>query len=310
MKPSTNTILIIFGILFLGVMAMFPITIVAAQFLGSQSDGDSQTVEIAVTQTVLAMTLNAPTQTPLPLTPTTAPATYTATPTSTGVPSTTYCDWVAFVKDVTIQDGAILAPGETFTKTWRLKNIGTCTWTPDYQVSFHSGTQMSGTSMQVPGYIAPGQTVDVAVTFTAPTAAGHYIGYWTLKNKSGALFGTGNRADEPFYVDIEVKDLTYGTVTGSLCYPSEFNPPMTLYFEKVGNGENIQFAIVEAQNIYEVLLPIGTYYVHAWAPNYNLEGAYADPNTNLMIPVQVYSGKTTNMINLCNWSPYPHGRIE
>ena len=29
--------------------------------------------------------------------------------------------------------------------------------------------------MQMPGYVAPGQSVDVAVTFTAPSAAGHYV---------------------------------------------------------------------------------------------------------------------------------------
>jgi hypothetical protein len=85
---------------------------------------------------------------------------------------------------------------------------------------------------------------------------------------------------------------------------------MTLYFDKIGTNETIQFAIAEAQNTYSVLLPNGSYYVHAWAPGYNLEGAYADPNTNLMIPVQVYGGQTTKMINLCNWSPYPHGRTE
>jgi hypothetical protein len=97
-------------------------------------------------------------------------------------------------------------------------------------------------------------------------------------------------------------------VTGSLCYPSEFNLPMTLYFEKIGTSETIQFSIAEAQNTYSVLLPNGSYYVYAWAPGYNLEGAYADPNTNLMIPIQVYGGETIKSIDLCNWSPNPHGR--
>src|SRR5512143_3278895 len=39
------------------------------------------------------------------------------------------CDWAQFVADVTVPDGTSYAPGTTFTKTWRLKNIGSCTWT-------------------------------------------------------------------------------------------------------------------------------------------------------------------------------------
>ena len=176
---------------------------------------------------------------------------------------------------------------------------------------FTSGTSMGGTTaLRLPGYVAPGQTVDVSVTLTAPSSAGPYTGYWMLRNPSGALFGSGDKANVPFYVDIIVRDQTppHGTVTGSLCYPSEFNPPMTLYVKNVKNGQKIQFAIAEAQNYYSVLIPNGTYYVYAWAPGYNLEGAYADANTNLMEPVEVYGGQTISMINLCNWSPNLHGR--
>ncbi len=46
------------------------------------------------------------------------------------------CDWAQFVTDVTVPDGSIYPPGATFTKTWRLKNIGTCTWTPSYSMVY------------------------------------------------------------------------------------------------------------------------------------------------------------------------------
>ncbi len=218
MKLSTNSILIIFGILALGLMAIFPITLVAAQVLKSQPDQDPQaTVQAMVTQTMLAMTLNAPTQTPLPPTPIIVQVTNTPAPTSTALPAaTSYCDWVAFVKDVSIPDGTTLVPGETFTKTWRLKNRGTCTWTPDYMLVYTSGAQMGGTTaVRLPGNVAPGQTVDISVTLTAPDAAGHYVGYWILRNPSGTLFGSGDKANVPFYVDINVKEknLPHGTVT-------------------------------------------------------------------------------------------------
>lgn len=307
MKLTTNSILILFGIVAFTIMACFPVTLMAMPLLQPAQpnyDDAAATVQAVVTQTMYAMTQNAPTATPIPATATPVPATNTPVPTVVS-----YCDWVAFVRDVTIPDGTSLAPGEVFTKTWRLQNRGTCTWTPDYDIVFYSGAQMSGTTMQVPGYVAPGQSVDVAVTFTAPSTPGHYVGYWILRNASGRLFGSGTSADETFYVDIYVKDLPHGTAAGNLCYPSEFNPPLTLYFEKVGTGETLQFFIPENENIYSVLLPAGTYYAYAWAPGYNLEGAYTDPS-GLMKTFVVEGGQITPFINLCDWSPYPHGRVS
>lgn len=314
MKLTTNNLIVIFGILALCVIAVFPISVLA--FQSSQNQADPQaTVQAMVTQTVIAMTFNAPTQTPPPPTVTLDPATNTPAPTATSVPSVaaSYCDWVAFVKDVTVPDGTTFSSGEAFVKTWRLKNRGTCAWTTDYMLVFNSGSQMGGTTaVRLPSYVAPGQTVDVSVTLTAPSTAGSYSGYWMLRNAAGTLFGTGDKANVPFYVDIKVKkqDITHGTVSGNLCYPSEFNPPMTLYLETAHTGNRIQFAIVEDQNAYSVLVPAGTYYVYAWAPGYNLEGAYTDPNTGLMKPVVVYSGQTISAIHLCDWSPDGHGRAQ
>ncbi|MBK8783204.1 MAG: hypothetical protein IPO22_15680 [Anaerolineales bacterium] len=316
MKLSTNTIIAFFGTLIVGMLALITVGVLAMPILQADQPEpmDTQaTLQAMVTQTVFALTQNAPTQTPPPPTLTAVPVTNTPVPTSTPIPPVTYCDWVAFVKDVNFPDGSVVAPGETFTKIWRLKNRGTCTWTSDYMLVFTSGTQMgSTTAVRLPGTVLPGQNVDVSVTLTAPTGSGPYTSNWMLRNPSGALFGMGDKANVAFYVDVQVKqpvtDLPHGTVTGSLCYPSEFNPPMTLYFERLDTADRIQFSMVEAQNTYSVLLPKGYYYVYAWAPNYNLEGAYANPTTNLMIPVFVSGGQTTSAIDLCNWSPYPHGR--
>jgi hypothetical protein len=310
MKLTTNSILILFGIIALAIMACFPVTLIAMPLLKpAQPDSvDSMaTIQAIVTQTVAAATQNAPTSIPATATP--VPATSTPVrPTNTAIP-TTYCDWVAFVKDVTIPDGTQLSAGEVFTKTWRLQNRGTCTWTPDYMLVYTSGDQMgSTTAVRLPGNVAPGQTVDVSVSLTAPAVNGYQRSYWMLRNPSGALFGSGNKANEAFYVEIKVKaELPHGTVTGALCYPSEFNPPMTLYFEKAGTNETIQFSIPEDQNFFSVLLPNGRYYAYAWAPGYNLEGAYTD-SSGLMKTFVVSGGQTTANINLCDWSPNPHGR--
>jgi len=54
----------------------------------------------------------------------------------------TYCDHVQFVSDVTVPDGSSFTPGAAFTKTWQLKNIGTCTWTTSYSLVYAGGDQM------------------------------------------------------------------------------------------------------------------------------------------------------------------------
>lgn len=307
MKVTTNQILIFLGVIAFAIMACLPISIFAMPLLGSSqpSQVDYQaTMQVIVAQTMAAATQNAPMPTPTLYIPQSTPVPPTKTPVPTAI---SYCDWAAFVKDITIPDGTLLDPGDVFTKTWRLKNVGTCTWTPDYDVVFYGGAQMSGAAVQVPGYVAPGQYVDVSVTFTAPSAAGHYESYWLLRNANGGLFGTGGRADETFYVDIYVKDIPHGEVTGNICYPSEFNPPVTLYFEEKGTSNVIQFSIPRDTPVYKVLLPTGTYYAHAYAPSYGLEGAYVD-SSFLMRSFVINSGQLTSGINLCDWSPTSHAR--
>lgn len=307
MKITTNSILIMLGLIGLLMVACLPVAMLTSPlFRPAQPTPDTfATLQVVVSQTVSAMTQTAPTQTPIPVTATPVPPTSTPLPTATAV---SYCDWVTFVKDVTVLDGTKFAPGETFMKTWRLKNRGTCTWTADYMLVFTSGDSMgSTTAIRLPGNVAPGQSVDVSVTLTAPNKRGDYLGYWMLRNPSGVLFGYGDRANQAFYVDIDVDDLPHGTVTGNFYYPSEFNPPLNLYFENAATGETILFAIPEKNFTYSVLLPNGTYYVYAWAPNYNLQGAYVNDSLT-MKPITVKGGQNTSGINLTDWSPYPHSR--
>lgn len=316
MKSSTQITLIVAAAVVLAFVACLPITMLAMPLLRSDQTPTPDTfatIQAMVTQTVAAQTQNAPTQTPLPPTAiptsTAVPATNTPLPTATAI---TYCDWVSFVKDVTVPDGSILDPGQTFTKTWRLKNRGTCTWTPDYMLVYTSGTQMGGTTaVRLPGYVSPGQSVDISVPLVAPDSNGKYVAYWMLRNASGTLFGYGDKANQAFYVDIRVKktDLPHGTVTGEICYPSEFNPPMTLYFEQVGTNQIIQFSIPENHMTFSVLIPNGTYYAYAWAPGYNLEGAYVNGDGTLKAFV-VEGGRTTAGIRICDWKPDHHERAQ
>lgn len=148
----------------------------------------------------------------------------------------TICDWAQFIADVTIPDGTVMAPGAAFTKTWRLKNIGSCTWGSGYRLVFSSGSQMGAPAeVNLPYSVAPGQMVDVSVTMTAPSTPGTYRGYWLLKNASGVLFGLGSTANKPFWVEIAVLEgqntvfdfyaqapnASWGNASQSLPYPGQ-----------------------------------------------------------------------------------------
>src|SRR3972149_3432751 len=173
---------------------------IAACNLPSSTPGAPDAAASAATQTAQAqLSQNAP----LPITATasaTLPPTNTVVIPPSAVPATatSNCDAANFVDDITIPDGADMSPGQNFTKTWRIKNVGTCSWTPSYTVVFSSGASMSGPATQaLPGNVNPGQTIDISIALTAPSTNGNYKGYWKLRNASGVLFSQ-------FYVDIDV----------------------------------------------------------------------------------------------------------
>ena len=129
---------------------------------------------------------------------------------ATKAPSTdaeTPCDRVSFEKDVSVPDGTKKPAGSAFTKTWRLKNTGSCTWTSGYQLVFDHGDKMGGPpeAQLTSGTIAPGQTVDVSVNLTAPSNPGTYQGFWKLRNPSGVVFALGDNGDTAFWVKIKVE---------------------------------------------------------------------------------------------------------
>lgn len=110
-----------------------------------------------------------------------------------------------FIADVTYPDGSLLSPGTGFVKTWRVKNVGTCTWNGDYQLVFDSGDVMSGPSFQrlTSVNVPPGKTLDVSINLTAPRNAGTYRGNWRFRAPNGVVFGltTGN----PIWVEVQVE---------------------------------------------------------------------------------------------------------
>jgi len=138
---------------------------------------------------------------------------------STAAPANATCtDSAKFVADVTVPDNAVVASNTPFTKTWRLKNTGSCTWDSSYLVYYISGTTMS----QQPGYwivqqgqtVAPGESVDISVGMTSPVENGSYQSYWGLKKENEPLMPIqGGANGNSFYIKIKVGN---GVASGNI----------------------------------------------------------------------------------------------
>ncbi len=220
-----------------GLVALLLIAGVVALIFAFRSPRIAQD-EVNAIYTNAAMTLEAH-QLTLQAAEPTATATFTMTPTETptlfatitlpaqpviGSPATSGgsgaagCDNSAYVADVTIPDGTVMAPGQSFTKTWKVQNNGTCAWTTAYQLTFVNGEVMGGRTTPIGSAVGAGQTVDVSVSMVAPTKEGEAIGYWKIFNDKGQPFGT--------FLSVEIKVGTL-TATASSGTPTATSPAAT-----------------------------------------------------------------------------------
>jgi Ig-like domain-containing protein len=151
------------------------------------------------------------------------PATGVPLPTSTPTPqvqppgstATAPCNWAAFAADVTVADDSVMQPGQQFTKTWRLQNIGSCAWDANYAVVFAGGASLGGPAQQSIGAtVAPGQTVDISINLTAPQATGSYTAHYKLRSGDGVIFGIGANANSPFWVSVVVNQKVTTEISG------------------------------------------------------------------------------------------------
>lgn len=183
---------------------------------------DSNTVYTQVAGTVQADMTKAAAQTPS-ATPTTEPtATTEATqaPTAAEVSPTVETspipvftatrpaapDKAEYVSQ-SVADNTKLDPGKQFTITWKMKNVGTSTWTTAYLLRFYSGDQMKApATSKFPKEVKPGDTVELSVAMTAPSTAGTYRGDWVLTNADGINFS-------PIFIQIVVGNAPTATIT-------------------------------------------------------------------------------------------------
>jgi len=149
------------------------------------------------------------TNTPISVLPTAIISSATSLPPT----ATPICDLGKFITDVNIPDGTVMTPSQAFTKTWRLQNIGVCSWT-GYSLVFDAGDAMGGAASSAIGTSPSNGTVDVSVNLTAPATPGNYRGYWRIRSAAGVLFPiVSGYQGKSFYVDIKVQNPATATYT-------------------------------------------------------------------------------------------------
>ena len=129
------------------------------------------------------------TTTSTPLQPTSAsPGLTTTLSIATLAPTISLPDRAQWVSQ-SVPDDTVFAPGETFTMTWQLKNVGASTWTAGYLLRYYSGDLFGAPNELVLGQVVlPGATVEISVKMKAPATAGKYRTDWVLSNETRSNF--------------------------------------------------------------------------------------------------------------------------
>ncbi|WP_246239928.1 NBR1-Ig-like domain-containing protein [Pseudoalteromonas caenipelagi] len=98
-------------------------------------------------------------------------------------------DSSTFIKDVTIPDGTAVPVNTVFLKTWRIKNTGQIIWSDRYlQRTTITAKELCQSPQKIPiPQTAPGEIIDLSVTFKTPALPGSCRTDWKMVDKKGNL---------------------------------------------------------------------------------------------------------------------------
>ena len=104
-------------------------------------------------------------------------------------------DNLTLVAHVNFDPGQIedFDPNEPFTKSWRVRNAGTCVWDENYTLIFAFGDQpesgMQGQAVPLSTTVQPGEEIEVEVDLIAPGRADEYQALWQMLDRTDEAFG-------------------------------------------------------------------------------------------------------------------------
>jgi hypothetical protein len=155
-----------------------------------------------------------------------------------------------FVEDLSIPDDTAFTPGEPFTKTWRLRNNGTCPWTPEYSLVYIGGDAIPGPgAVPLSTTVAPGEAIDLSIGLTAPEEFGAYRNNYQIADAEGEPFGINGFIEDAFWVQIVVAEAAAtpapgsgvigGVVWDDVCFLTDDGTPSGNCIERGGEGSGV-----------------------------------------------------------------------
>lgn len=163
------------------------------------------TIAAGYTQTAQAMptATNTPEPTVTPIPSSTSEPLVIATPTVTFTPTQSGptplpinpatangCYNAALVADVTVPVGTSFKAGDSFRKTWRLINTGTCDWTGDFKITYAGGNLFGSDTTKIRQRVGVGGIADISLDMVAPSGtSGTVVSNWQMATDAGSLFG-------------------------------------------------------------------------------------------------------------------------
>mmetsp|Transcript_24455 Transcript_24455/g.56557 ORF Transcript_24455/g.56557 Transcript_24455/m.56557 type:complete len:517 (-) Transcript_24455:202-1752(-) len=98
-----------------------------------------------------------------------------------------------FIRDVSVVDGSVIAPGHKFRKTWEVRNNGTVSWPWGARLVLKSDNSFFGPITQPLPELAPGDLVHINLELTAPHTFGRCVSEWWLEDAEGKPFVNHHR---------------------------------------------------------------------------------------------------------------------
>ncbi len=150
-----------------------------------------ETFAAALTETALAnpTATNTPLPSPTPFA-TLALGTPLATSSTLIAGGAAPCNGLVYVRDVTIPDNTPMTPGQSFTKTWEVKNTGTCGWDAGFKFALIGGDAMGGQALTLAQAVAVNGSTQISIPMTAPAnKSGVIQASWRMSNTQGVFFG-------------------------------------------------------------------------------------------------------------------------
>jgi len=149
-------------------------------------------------------------------------------------------DAATLVQDVIPPSSTGLIGGQVFTKTWVLRNSGSCSWTQQLGLVPFSGDLPESVAVARDANVPQGGVSEFSLEITAPTSKGAHQGSWLLYSGNGRLFGVGPNGDAPLSVQINVGEAGVESGLGDPAWRDTFDGSANWYMLATSN---VQYAV-------------------------------------------------------------------